>query len=82
MNVNAGHGSFVNEDGKVELEGMIMDGHTLKIGKNLFNTFNVLLSYFHTYVLHKYCKILKILHQRFRTTQISIVRQKNRFNLQ
>ncbi len=36
--VNAGHGSFVNENNEVELDAMIMDGHTLDAGILLFTT--------------------------------------------
>ena len=31
---NAGHGSCLTEEGKVEMDAFIMDGETLRIGKN------------------------------------------------
>ena len=33
--LNAGYGSYLTEEGTVELDAMIMDGQTLKTGKSI-----------------------------------------------
>ena len=33
--LNAGHGSYLTEEGTVELDAMIMDGQTLNTGKSI-----------------------------------------------